>query len=341
MGSILWIIWKMHSRSMMSEIRKDPFSGALVIYSPGRENRPDFTGIKKSIELSPENCPFCSGNEDMTPPEIYRIGDNSGWKVRVVPNKFPVLNVEENFNRDNEGILEKFTGAGAHEIIIETPSHSEDISKSGPEYFKNIFTTYRDRINDLKKDFRFKYIQVFKNHKAPAGATISHNHSQLIALPFVPAEVKNKLSVLKTYHKKHNRSLFDEVISKELESGKRVIYENNGFLAVAPWYSRSPFQISIFGKDGHPRFEDINDKELDGLSDIFAVVIKKLVAALGDPPMNIMLNNAPFDKEADQSFKWNVDIFPVLGGTGGFEAATGTYINSVLPEKAASILKKY
>ncbi len=325
----------------MAEIRKDPFSGARVIYSPGRENRPDFTGVKKSIELSPENCPFCSGNEDMTPPEIYRVGDNSAWKVRVIPNKFPVLEVEESRKNEGDGIFSKFRDAGAHEVIVETPSHIKDLSQSDAKYFRDIFYVYRERIRDLKKDKRLKYIQIFKNYQATAGATISHHHSQLIALPFVPENIEERLQFLDDYYLKNKKSLFNDVVSGELEIKERIVSENELFLAFTPWYSRSPFQISIIKKDGYPRFEDINDTELDGLSDIFAAVIKKLVAAFGDPPMNIVLNNAPFDYKSDHAFNWNIDILPVLGGTGGFEAATGTYINSVLPEKAAAILKKF
>ncbi len=325
----------------MAEIRKDPFSEELVIYSPGRENRPDFTGMKKSIELSPENCPFCLGNEDMTPPEIFRIGDHSEWKVRVIPNKFPVLEVEESRNNEVDGIFRKFRDAGAHEVIIETPSHSEDLSKSDQEYFRNIFYVYRERIRDLKRDVRMKYIQIFKNYGASAGATISHHHSQLIALPFVPENIKERLKFLKNYYIKNKKSLFTDVITGELKIRERIISENELFLAVAPWYSKSPFQVSVFRKEGFPRFEDINDSELVELSDIFEVVIKKLLAALGDIPMNLILKNAPFNKEVDQSFNWSIEVLPVLGGTGGFEAATGTYINSVLPEKASAILKKF
>jgi len=325
----------------MAEIRKDPFSGARVIYSPGRENRPDFTGVKKSIELSPENCPFCSGNEGMTPPEIYRIGENSAWKVRVIPNKFPVLKVEESHKNEDEGIFRKFRDAGAHEVIVETPSHIKDLSQSDSDYFRNIFYVYRERIRDLKRDVRLKYIQIFKNYGAPAGATISHHHSQLIALPFVPNLIEERLKLLKGYHEKNSKSLFGDVVSGELKIKDRIVSENELFMAFAPWYSRSPFQLAIFKKVGYPRFEDINDVELDGFSDIFTIVIKKLVAALGDTPMNIMLNNAPFDNEIDRSFNWNIEILPVLGGAGGFEAATGTFINPVLPEKAAAILKKY
>ena len=325
----------------MAEIRKDPFSGARVIYSPERENRPDFTGIKRSIELSAENCPFCPGNEEMNPPEIYRVGDNSAWKVRVIPNKFPVLEVEESRKNEKAGIFRKFRDAGAHEVIVETPHHIQDLSQSDANYFRNIFYVYRERIRDLKKDIRLKYIQIFKNYEAAAGATISHHHSQLIALPFVPENIVERLRFLNDHYLKNRKSLFSDVISGELEVNERIISENGSFLAFTPWYSRSPFQVSIFEKKGYPRFEDIDNAEMDGLSDIFAIVIKKLVAALGDPPMNIIINTAPFDYEDDHAFNWNIDILPAMVGTGGFEAATGTYINSVLPEKAATILKKY
>ncbi len=326
----------------MAEIRRDPFSGSVVIYSPDRENRPDFTGIKRTIDLSPENCPFCKGNEDMTPPEIFRISDgDSGWKVRVIPNKFPVLNVEENYNRSDNGIFERFAGAGAHEIIIETPSHSEDIALCAPDYFSDIFITYRDRINDLKNDFRLKYIQIFKNHKASAGATISHHHSQLIALPFVPEEVARKLVVLKNFYKKNNRSLFSNIITAELEHKERVVSENESFIAVAPWYSRTPFQVSFYQKQGHPRFEDVRDQEVENLSEIFSKVIKKIISALGDISYNLVLYNLPFAEQDDAGFNWYVELLPAIGGTGGFEAATGTYINTVLPEKAAEILNKF
>ncbi len=323
----------------MSEIRKDPFSEAFVIYSPERENRPNFTGVRKYIELTPENCPFCAGNEDMTPPEIFRIGDNaSGWKTRVIPNKFPVLGVEEKYREMNEGFFKMFKSAGAHEIVIETPIHSEDILRCGPEYYRNIFVTYRERIKDLKRDSRLKYVQIFKNYKASAGATISHNHSQLIALPFIPAEVKRKLIILKDFYEKDNRSLFSEIISAELEHRKRIVSENDKFIAVNPWYSRNSFQIAFYQKKGCFRFEDISDMNLEELSKIFDTVMRKLVNALGDLPFNLLLHNAPFEEDDHPYFNWYLEILPALEGTGGFESATGVFINSVLPEKAAEIL---
>ena len=160
-------------------------------------------------------------------------------------------------------------------------------------------------------------------------------------MPFVPEELKRKITFLQAFYKKSNRSLFSEIVAIELEHKKRIVSENDRFIAVAPWYSRSPFQVSFYQRSGYPRFEDISDGDLESLSDIFSKVIKKIISALGDPPLNIMLYNAPFSKDEVPGFNWYIEILPALGGTGGFEAATGTYINTVLPEKAAETLRKF
>jgi len=325
----------------MSEIRKDPVTGEQVIYSPGRENRPNFTGMKKTIELHPSNCPFCRGNEDMTPPEICRIEENGNWQVRVVPNRFPVLEVEEGRQEGGEGLFRKFKDAGAHEVIIETPDHHVELPGKDYRYFRNVFSVYRDRILDLRKDFRMKYIQIFKNYGAPAGATISHHHSQLIALPFVPEEIRRKFDLLADYRGRNGRSLIREIVAAEMKSGARVVCGNGHFAAIAPWCSRSPFQVSLFPLHESDRFEDVAEEDLDRFSEVFFRVVRKLVRALGDLPLNLVLNNAPCEKIPSGIFRWSLDVFPMLEGSGGFEMGTGTRINPVLPEKAASVLNQF
>ncbi len=324
----------------MIEIRKDPFSDSVVIYSPDRENRPDFIGYKPSISLSPKNCPFCEGNEEMTPPEIFRIGnDKGGWDVRVIPNKFPVLGTSGEYKRISDGCFTSFSGIGAHEIIVETPSHHTVISQQSAEYFEKIFTVFLNRIADLKKDTRFKYISVFKNHKAEAGATISHHHSQLIATPFVPGRIERKSDILRKYYDVNKSSLHSDIISEEKIFKKRIVTESDGFIAVAPYFSETPYQISIYPKGGNPGFEESNPEELKEFSNIFGIIVKKISLALDDPPCNIVLHNPPFDESYRKYFKWQLDILPITGRKGGFESLTGNFINSVLPEKAAAVLR--
>ncbi|MEN8152445.1 MAG: DUF4931 domain-containing protein [Acidobacteriota bacterium] len=330
----------------MTEIRRDPFSDAIVIYSPERAERPDYTGYEKKIVLKPENCPFCEGNEEMTPPEIISVRakgnkNGPGWKVRVIPNKFPVLGIEGETSVGGAGCYESISAVGAHEVIIETPDHELQKKELNPYHYERIFGIIRERIADLKNDERFKYIQVFKNHGSPAGATISHHHSQLIALPFIPGSIKTMLDKAKLFYEKTGRSIFDEILKTEKESGTRVILENTSFVAFSPYYSPSPFFVSIFQKNGGARFEEANEKKLKDLSDIYFKLMQKIEAALGNISFNLILNNSPFDINSGSFYSWTIDLAPVISGTGGFEAATGNFINSFLPERSAEILRKY
>ena len=183
----------------MPELRKDPIVGRWVIISTDRAKRPtDF--VRENMKIKGGFCPFCYGNEGKTPPEIqaYRPNPNGGpgpqrdtpgWTVRVVPNKFPALGIEGNLNRQAEGMFDRMNGIGAHEVIIETPDHNANLASLPPKRIEDVLWTFRDRILDLKKDRRFKYILIFKNHGEAAGASLEHSHSQLIALPILPINV--------------------------------------------------------------------------------------------------------------------------------------------------------
>jgi len=178
----------------MPELRKDPIIGRWVIISTERGKRPtDFVSVPPAKRSS--FCPFCYGNETKTPPEVYALRepgtskDTPGWSVRVVPNKFPALQIEGELNRQGEGIYDKMNGIGAHEVIIETPDHDKTISDLDEDRIADVLSTYRERILDLKKDRRFKYIVVFKNHGEAAGASLEHSHTQLVAMPIIPKRV--------------------------------------------------------------------------------------------------------------------------------------------------------
>src|SRR5688572_4135108 len=179
----------------VSELRKDPVTGRWVIISTERTKRlSDFQ--LESVSVTPDDhCPFCEGHEHMTPRELLarrRDGshqDGPGWDLRVVPNQFPVLRVEGTLDRRGEGLFDRMNGIGAHEVIIETPRHQESMATMGERDIEQVLWAFRERVQDLKQDRRFRYIIVFKNHGAAAGAHLDHSHSQLIALPIVPREV--------------------------------------------------------------------------------------------------------------------------------------------------------
>lgn len=197
----------------MPELRKDPIHGRWVIISTERSRRPsDFAADER--RSAGGFCPLCEGNEDRTPPEIIALRDNGtspnspGWTLRVVPNKFPALRIEGELNREGEGIYDKMNGIGAHEVVIETPRHEETLATLPLKNVENVLLAYRDRIIDLRRDQRLRYVLVFKNHGIAAGASLEHSHSQIIALPIVPKRVSEEVEGAKTYFNYKDRCVF-------------------------------------------------------------------------------------------------------------------------------------
>ena len=214
----------------MPELRKDPITGRWVIIATDRAKRPD-DFIREPVPApSSRICPFDYGNEHKTPPEIlaYRTSggrDQNGWRVRVVPNKFPVLGIEGDLSRQGEGMYDKMSGIGANEVIIETPEHAATLGDLPDKQIEEVMCAYRDRINDLKKDRRFRYILLFRNHGEGAGASLEHPHSQLIALPVVPKRVQEEVDGARQYYGFKERCIFCDIILEERRAGTRLVTE--------------------------------------------------------------------------------------------------------------------
>lgn len=328
----------------MREFRRDPIVGRWVIISSERANRP-FAFLKTSREEDNKStCAFCWGNEKFTPPEILAIReentqkDTPGWSIRVIPNKYPALRVEGELIKLADGIYDKITGIGAHEVIIETPQHNYDLYQLSKTHMENIFKVFRDRILDLKKDIRFEYILIFKNCGKQAGATLTHPHSQLIALPMIPIIIKQELTGAENYFTYKERCIYCDIINEELNKNTRVISENDNFVAICPYASRFPFEIWILPKRHDPMFEDIQDKEVSDLASIMQLINKKLNIALEKPPYNYMLHTSPLRHYNLSHYHWHIEITPQLSGVGGFEWGSGFYINPIPPEDAAKFL---
>ena len=332
----------------MSEIRRDPINNRWVIYSSERNRRPtDFSSRRQPFHDEPhlEHCPFCIGNERMSSHHIrqYDAGDGQGWRVRVVANKFPALRVEEELDKRGDGIYDRINGLGAHEVIIETPLHNESLPALSLDHFTLVLTAYRDRIADLTRDKRFRYILVFKNYGAEAGGTLEHGHSQLIALPFVPRQMEDELEGVRRYYHFKERPLFMDLVRQELADRVRVVEENELFLAVCPYASRFPFEIWVLPKTHRPRYEKLDDGELKLLARLFGRVLRKLDHALDRPAYNFMLHNAPppaqGERTGERTFHWHFEIIPKVTHVAGFEWGSGCYINPTLPEDAAAFLR--
>ena len=329
----------------MPEIRRDPVIGRWVIISTERGKRPsEFTP-----EVEPELgkfCPLCAGNEDKTPAEILAYGppgrerNKSGWWVRVVPNKFPALQIEGSINRQADGMYDKMNGIGAHEVLIETPDHKKEIPDLDDKRIEDVIWAYRDRIIDLRKDTRFEYILVFKNKGSAAGASLSHPHSQLIATPMVPMRVKEEMTGAKQYYDFKERCVFCDMISQELSENIRLVAENDHFVAFEPFAPRFPFETWILPKTHDSHFEDLQKSEGSSLAKILKNILRRLRVVLDDPPFNYILHNSPLKDPSLTYFHWHIEIIPKLTKIAGFEWGSGFYINPTPPEEAAQFLKE-
>ena len=337
----------------MPELRKDPIIDNWVIISTERGRKPLNYKIKTE-EKKKDNCVFCEGNEDKTPPEIFAFREENtlkncpGWKVRVVPNKYPALNREGEISLKKIGILEKIDGLGVHEVIIETPYHYKDFNSLSIDNVILILKTYRQRYLDLFKDGRIKYILIFKNYGVDGGASLEHSHSQLIGTPIIPQRIKEELKGAQKFFNHKKRCIFCDYIKLEIQSKDRLIKETEKYIVISPFAARFPFEIWILPKYHSTYYEEINDDEILDLSNIMKEILLKIKNKLNNPPYNFIIHTAPskdfFKKEGidlNKKYHWHIEIIPRLTKIAGFEWGTGFYINPISPEEAAKFLLSY
>lgn len=332
----------------MNDLRKDPITARWVIIATDRLLRPNEFQKPKSPPPSASKCALCPGNESMTPPEIWRWNNPDGtWSVRVIPNKFPVLRVEGELQRRAEGIFDHMSGIGAHEVIVDTPSHEIEMGKMDGEQMFRLLSAYKIRLLDLKNDPRLRYGLIFKNYGPEAGASLAHPHSQLIAMPIIPKYVKEELFNCHEYYNLKERCLFCDIVNEEMEKFKRIISETEHHIALAPYASRFPFEVWILPKKHQACFTCVEDKELRSLGTLVHKVLDALCRTLSYPPFNYVIHTRPFRLSArhaettlDYDYHWHIEIIPRLTKIAGFEWGTGFYINPTPPEDAAKVLRE-
>jgi len=338
----------------MPELRKDPIIGRWVIIATERAKRPDQFTAQPQEAPAEKSCPFCEGHEAQTPPEIYAIRpshtapNTPGWSLRVVPSIAPFLKIEGELERRGKGIYDLMNGIGAHEVVIETNQHVANIADLSEEQISNVFSVYIERIKDLEKDHRFKYVLVFKNHGWIAGGgRVQHSRSQLIATPVNPKRVKEELVGAHRYYEYHERCIFCDLIKQELNTKERIILDIDGFIAISPFAARFPFEMWILPKKHSADFVNLDQAMRKDLGRIMKKVLLKLKKGLNDPPYNYIIHTAPFRrpkagywKTIDYDYHWHIEIMPRLTRVAGFEWGTGFYICPLTPEEAAKFLRE-
>ncbi|WP_373070990.1 galactose-1-phosphate uridylyltransferase [Sulfurimonas sp.] len=334
----------------MSEIRLDRIHNQYVLIAPERLHRPDLNQEKSNTELSGHRCPFCEGNESLTPPEVYAIRDNMpntpGWKTRVVPNLYKAVQIELEDKSKRESMFESIPGVGAHEVLIDSTCHNCNVEQVDSQTIENWLRTMIVRIEDLKRDKRFIHLNIFKNFGYKAGATQEHPHTQILALPIMPQDELVFLERNMKYYHRHGRGIMEDILQNELSDKKRIVSEFGNFAAFCPYASAYPFEVMIVPKENFMSLEQCSRRDLSDLSLIIKDVFQKLNHQLGEFDYNLYFRLAPlntnFENEAymaylHKNYRFTLRIIPRIYRLGGFELSTGMAINPVSPEECVSL----
>lgn len=329
----------------MPELRKDPITRRWVIIATERAARPTDFPPGEPLQNHSANCPFCEGQEARTPPEIAAIRhpgtapNTPGWEVRVVANKYPALRIEGDAHLTTEGIYESMGGLGAHEVIVETTEHALHPATMSPSQLNAVIWMYRERYRDLDRDERFKYLVLFRNHGRSAGASLSHPHSQLIALPIVPKRATEELEGAQAYFAREGRCVYCDILAQETQAS-RLVWENDEFVSFSPFAAWCPFETWIVPKRHEAGFGNLTDAQVPALADGLHQTLGRLYQCLSNPPYNYIIHTAPYDTRVGHFYHWHIEIIPRLSQVAGFEWGSGFYINTVPPEDAARYLRE-
>ncbi len=319
----------------MSHLRRDFIKERWVVISPARSKRPlQFPEESKyRPKGTPSTCPFCPGNEHLTPPQVYAVEGDGGWRVRVVPNKYPILSPDSQEHEKGEIPFLSATARGVHEVIIETPDHFATVGEMPIPQVLLILQTYRERLRQLRKEY--PYAMVFKNRGPEGGASLSHPHSQLISSEFIPDSVERELRVFREFS---SRGLCPVcLLLSEERKKERLLFESENFAVFCPYFSAFPFETWIVPKRHLPAFEESDDELLRELAEVYRKTMGALDRTLDFPSLNMMLKSRPF---AGGEYHWRMEIIPRLTKPAGFEWGTEVFVNIMPPERAARELRR-
>ncbi len=325
----------------MSELRQDLITGDWVVIATGRAKRPeDFLNAERSINSNDiANClfedPEASGQEkDVL---IYRRSDGE-WTLRVFPNKFPAFVSSTRIKHYEEGPYFSMDGYGYHEVIV-TRDHYRQLALMEVMEIAEVFDAFQERYIALMSRKNVNFISIFHNHGKEAGASIAHPHSQLMAIPVVSPYMRLELDGAEIYRRSNRQCVYCVMSEWEQKCGKRIVYQNEDFIAFCPFASRAAFEIWVMPKKHEPYFERLSNEGKVKLAEVFKKAINSVYKALNDPPYNFYIHTSPCDGKDYPHFHWHIEILPKTATWAGFELQTGIEISTIQPEKAAEYLR--
>jgi UDPglucose--hexose-1-phosphate uridylyltransferase len=329
------------------EWRMNPVTGEWVIIAPERAARPMLNDSpRESSTPTDEPCPFCGGNEELTPGELFAVREpgtapnGPGWRVRVVPNRFAAVRSEVVPELNGDGFFQRTAGVGRHDLFVECPEHETNLARLSAAQFRDVIHAWRERVRSASHDPGLKYAQLFKNHGPDAGASVAHAHSQLIATPLVPVTVRDELSFARAFHEERGECVYCDLLRRERADGARLIFATERFAVISAFAARQPFETWIIPAAHHSQFELINDAEADDLATVLQSVLRNLESVMEGPSYNLVFHTAPFHGAPLPFYHWHIEVLPRLTQLAGYEWGTGSHVNPILPEDAAAVLRE-
>jgi len=331
-----------NKKQPVSELRQDLITGDWVVIAIGRAKRPHEFGERERIknDTGIENCPFENFEEKKQEKDVLIYHREDGdWTLRVFPNKYPAFARGSLPKNLDEGPYFAMNGSGYHELVV-TRDHYRHIALMDHIEIAEIFDAFQDRYLDLMKKKSVSYIALFHNYGKEAGASVAHPHSQIMAIPVISPYLKQELDGAELYHRKNKKCVYCTMIEHEMEDRKRVLFENENFIAMCPFSSRAAFEVWVMPKKHSPYFERITDEQKIKLAEVFGKTMKSIYKALNDPPYNFYIHTSPCDGKDYPHFHWHIEILPHTATWAGFELETGIEISTIQPEIAAEFLRK-
>lgn len=326
--------------SSVSFFRKDPFGPAWVLISPERGLVPSDFGTVRS---SPERSPLSPGQEHALGREIYAVrpanskAGDPDWRIRVVEHPAAMLDAKR-FELTSDGMFEQGSASGFHEMVVEHPDPRMRLDTMPVQHVVDVLKVYRDRLKVLAGKPGIRHVQVSRNVGAAAGALFDHPHAQVLAIPVTSRWLNEEVAAAQSYHAEHGTCLFCDVVEAELNARERIVSQNAGFAAIAPYAAKTPFETWIVPREHDSAFAAVSANALDDLADMLQTVVSSLRTALDHPPYNLVLNTLP--REDDVAFHWHIEILPRLTRQAGFDWGSGFYVNPTPPEHAARFLRE-
>lgn len=337
-----------------NELRKDYLLDRWVVIATERGRRPTDFANRERQKAKQGVCPMCPSNEDMTPPAtlVYLqsgkgikkttekdCARTKGWIVRCIPNLFPAFSPPKEKLTKNQttGSSNLAVAVGRHEVIIESPNHDEDPADARISQLTLVVNAYVDRLREMSNEPYVKYVSIFRNHGVEAGASLSHAHSQIIAMPFIPRTVKQEQTASQRHWKQSHKCPYCEILENEAD-GPRVILQNQKYVAFAPYASINPMEFWIIPRKHALTMLDLAQNEIQGLAETMRACLDALKRLTNDPPYNFGFHIA-LNREAKDYYHWHLEVYPNLAIWAGFEKSTGTYINTITPEIAAESMR--